>query len=358
MRYKPANISPPLTAVAPATPVLTDLAGPELASPTAPTTPLRDATTAKKARSLWSNAWRQFRRHRLAMAGLCMLIFIFLATFVGNAIYPREIDELNFANTNAPPSMEYPFGTDSMGYDILARVLWGGRISLMVGLLAAFVAITVGTLVGAIAGFAGGFMDSLLMRLTDMFISIPQLPLLLVISFLYRDRMYQLFDQHLDDGVAGWMAEKADMDPGNFGIFVLIVLVIAILNWMSTARLVRAQFLSLKEKEFVEAARSIGARQWTLMFKHILPNVMSPIIVAATLAVGAAIITESSLSFLGLGFPSDVPTWGQMLFDYKNYLQLAPYQSLIVGSVIFLTVLSINYVGDGMRDALDPRKSR
>jgi len=359
MRYKPANISPPLNAVASPAPVLSDVAGPSatIGAPGVPVGTLRDLTATKKSRSLWSNAWRQFRRHRLAMIGLCLLIFIFLACFVGNAIYPRGIDDLNFSMTNSPPSMEYPFGTDSMGYDILARVLWGGRISLMVGLLSAFVAITVGTCLGAVAGYAGGFTDSLLMRFTDMFISIPQLPLLLVISFLYRDRMYALFDEHFDDGVGGWMAEKADMDPGNFGIFVLIVLVIAILNWMSTARLVRAQFLSLKEKEFVEAARSIGARQWTLMFKHILPNVMSPIIVAATLAVGAAIITESSLSFLGLGFPSDVPTWGQMLFEYKNYLQLAPYQSLIVGSVIFLTVLSINYVGDGLRDALDPRKT-
>lgn len=346
---QPANVSHPMSAIASSTPTLADIPGAE--------SPTRDLRSMKKSRSLWSNAWRQFRRHRLAMAGLCILIFIVLATFVGNAIYPRDIDELNFSAINQPPSMEYPFGTDSLGQDILARVLWGGRISIMVGLLAAFVAISLGTFVGAVAGFAGGFTDSLFMRITDLFISLPQLPLLLVISFLYRDQMYQFFDENFDDGFGGWMAEKADMDPGNFGIFVLIVFVIAILNWMSTARLVRAQFLSLKEKEFVEAARSIGARQWVLMFKHILPNVMSPIIVAATLAVGAAIITESSLSFLGLGFPSDVPTWGRMLFEYKDYLQLAPYQSLIVGSVIFITVLSINYVGDGMRDALDPRKT-
>jgi peptide/nickel transport system permease protein len=324
----------------------------------APGASKRDQLAAKKSRSLWGNAWRQFRRHRLAMAGLIVLIFIFLSTFIGNIFYPREIDEIDFMLSNSFPSREYPFGTDSLGQDILARVLWGGRISLAVGILAALFAISFGTVIGAIAGFAGGFFDSLLMRLTDLFISLPQLPLLLVISFLYRDRIYQVFDEHLDDGVMGQIAEFADMDPGNFGIFLLIVFVIALLNWMSTARLVRAQFLSLKEKEFVEAARSIGASQNKLMFKHILPNVMSPIIVAATLAVGAAIITESSLSFLGLGFPSDVPTWGRMLFEYKDYLQLAPYQSLLVGFVIFITVLSINYVGDGLRDALDPRKSR
>jgi peptide/nickel transport system permease protein len=324
---------------------------PEIAAPASPrddvATPAvskRDALARQKSRSLWGNAWRQFRRHRLAMAGLFVLIFMFLATFIGNSVYPRAIDEINFAISDQPPSLDYPFGTDSLGQDILARVLWGGRISLAVGVLAALVAITAGTLVGALAGFFGGFVDALLMRLTDLFISLPQLPLLLLISFLYRDRVYQLFDERFDNG--------------NLGIFVLIVFVIAILNWMSTARLVRAQFLSLREKEFVEAARSIGVRQSSIMFRHILPNVMSPIIVAATLAVGAAIITESSLSFLGLGFPSDVPTWGRMLFEYKDYIQLSPYQSIIVGMVIFLTVLSVNYVGDGLRDALDPRKTR
>lgn len=304
----------------------------------------RDLLAARKPRSLWGNAWRQFRRHKMALAGMVVLAFIVVVVFVGNAFYPRSIDEIDFAIANQSPSLNYPFGTDSLGQDILARVLWGGRISIAVGVLAALVAVSFGTLVGAMAGFIGGFTDGLLMRVTDMFISLPQLPLLLLISFLYRDRIYDYFDERFDDG--------------NLGIFFLIVFVIAVLNWMSTARLVRAQFLSLKEKEFVEAARSIGARQSTLMFRHILPNVMSPIIVAGTLAVGAAIITESSLSFLGLGFPSDIPTWGRMLFEYKDYLQLAPYQSIFPGLMIFLTVLSINYVGDGLRDALDPRKTR
>ncbi|CAN5688412.1 ABC transporter permease [soil metagenome] len=325
-----------------ASPLLGDMAG-------IPGQARRDLDAAKKSRSLWGNAWRQFKRHKLAMAGLVVLAVMIVSTFVGNLIYPRDESFIDWTLTGTmgyglSPSLEYPFGTDSLGRDILARVLWGGRISIAVGLLAALVAITLGTVIGATAGFLGGFADSLLMRITDMFISLPQLPLLLLISFLYRDDIYNLFEKRFGDG--------------NLGIFVLIVLVIAVLNWMSTARLVRAQFLSLKEKEFVEAAKSIGARESTLMFKHILPNVLSPIIVAATLAVGAAIITESSLSFLGLGFPSDVPTWGRLLFDYKDFIQLAPYQSILPGLMIFLTVLSINYVGDGLRDALDPRRSR
>lgn len=305
---------------------------------------LRDAQANTRYRSLWGNAWRQFKMHRLAMFGLVTITIITAACFIGTIFYPRDIDEIDFLLTSASPSMKYPFGTDPLGQDILARILWGGRISLSVGLLSALVAITLGTLVGSVAGFIGGTTDGFLMRFTDLFISLPQLPLLLLISFLYRDEVYVWADKHFGNG--------------NIGIFIMIVFVIAILNWMSTARLVRAEFMRLKEKEFVEAARSIGARQTTLMMRHILPNVLSQIIVAATLAVGAAIITESTLSFLGLGFPSDVPTWGRMLFEAKDYFQFYPYQALLPGMMIFLTVLSINYIGDGLRDALDPRKTR
>jgi peptide/nickel transport system permease protein len=317
-----------------------DLAGASSSSPTA----LRDLTAMRRQRSLWGDAWRQFRRHRLAMAGLIIISFMVVVTFVGNALYPRDYAEPDFSISYISPSLQYPFGTDDLGRDILARALWGGRISLAVGFLAALVAVSVGTIVGAIAGFFGGYSDSVLMRVTDMFISLPALSLLLLISFLYKDDIWRYFDQRFGSG--------------NAGVFLLIVGVIAILNWMSTARLVRASFLSLKEKEFVEAARSLGASQLALMFKHILPNVLSPIIVAATLSVGAAIITESALSFLGLGFASDVPTWGQMLYYATTYFQFYPYMAIVPGMLIFLTVLAINYVGDGLRDALDPRKSR
>jgi peptide/nickel transport system permease protein len=277
------------------------------------------------------------------MAGLVVFIFMLVATFVGSAIYPQEIDEIDFSVSGAGISLEHPFGTDSLGRDILARILWGGRISLAVGVIAALVAVVVGTTIGAIAGFFGGMSDTLLMRLTDLFISLPQVPLLLVISFLYKDAFYQFFQRQTGSGVTG--------------IFVLIVVVIGLLTWMPTSRLVRASFLSTKEKEFIEAAESIGATRGSQMFKHILPNVMSPIIVAATLAVGAAIITESAPSFLGLGFPSDVPTWGSMLYDAKDRFEIAPHEAIFPGMMIFLTVLSINYIGDGLRDALDPRKT-
>jgi peptide/nickel transport system permease protein len=197
--------------------------------------------------------------------------------------------------------------------------------------ISAGVGITIGTLVGAAAGFFGGAVDSLLMRITDLFIALPQVPLLLMVSFLFRDAFYNWFDRNFGNG--------------ELGIFVLIVMVIAALSWMPTARLVRA-------------TRSVGVGRQAIVFRHILPNSLSPIIVAATLSVGAAIITESVLSFLGLGFPSDVPTWGRMLFEAKDFLQLSPHEAMIPGTAIFITVLAINYIGDGLRDALDPRKTQ
>ena len=302
-----------------------------------------ELSRVRQQRSLWGNAWNQFRKHRLAMAGMVVFSFFLVAVFVGPIFYDEEVNAPFEYATSQGPTVDHVMGTDSLGQDVLARIFYGGRISLSVGLVAALVAITIGTLIGAIAGFFGGFTDSVLMRFTDMFISLPQLPLLLLITFLFKDAMVNFFDDRFG--------------TGNFGVFFLIVLVIGCLAWMPTARLVRASFLSVKEKEFVEAATSIGAKRNSLIIKHILPNVLSPIIVAATLQVGAAIITESSLSFLGLGFPSDVPTWGQMLFAAKDYLPLNMWEAIFPGTMIFLTVLAINYMGDGLRDALDPRKS-
>lgn len=273
-----------------------------------------------------------------------MFVTFVLVTYVGTEVYSKSKDFIDFSVMSSSFTRAHPLGTDSLGRDLLARMLWGGRISLAVGVISATVAILLGTIMGAMAGFFGGFTDSLLMRITDLFISLPQVPLLLMVSFLFRDSIQNYFDVHFHNG--------------EMGIFVLIVLVISLLSWMTTARLVRASFLSIKEKEFIEAARASGVGRPSIVFKHILPNAISPIIVAATLSVGSAIITESTLSFLGLGFPSDIPTWGAMLYDGRERLQIAPHEALIPGTAIFLTVLAINYIGDGLRDALDPRKSQ
>lgn len=217
----------------------------------------------------------------------------------------------------------------------MARVMACGRVSIAVGMTAMLIAIVIGSLLGGLAGYYAK-LDGPLMRFTDIFLALPLLPLLLMIIMLFRYTLRTVFGPEM-------------------GIFVLIVVVIGILNWMATSRVVRAQTLSVKENEFVIAATAVGTRQSRILSRHIFPNVLSPIMVAATLGVAAAILTESALSFLGLGFPSDFPTWGRLLYDGKDFLQLNPWLVLWPGLFISLTVLSINFLGDGLRDALDPR---
>lgn len=291
----------------------------------------------RRHRSLWGDALARFRQHRLATIGMAVFAVLVIATLLGPLVYHVSTEDVDFAASMAPPSPAHPFGTDDLGHDVLARVLWGGRISIAVGVAAMLISITLGTLVGAVAGFFGRAVDVVLMRVTDVFLSIPTLPLLLLVIYLFRDSLTKQLGT-------------------SAGIFLLLVSVIGGLNWMATARLVRAGFLAVKEREFMIAARSIGVGNARQIFVHILPNVLSPVLVAATLAVGSAIIAESTLSFLGLGFPPDVPTWGRMLYDAQNYLNLAPWMAIFPGLMIFLAVLSINYVGDGLRDALDPSR--
>lgn len=297
---------------------------------------LVDGTPAHEAGS-GRDTWRRFSRHRLAMASAVLLAVLIVAVIAGKLFWPTGINEIDFAAMLQSPSGDHPFGTDDLGQDLLARMIYGGRISLAVGFAAMLVATLVGIFIGALAGMSRGPLDAFLMWLTDLFLSLPALPLLLLIIYLFRDKLKDVF------GVEG-------------GIFIMIVAVIGGLRWMPVARLVRAQFLSLREKEFVEAARASGATKWQLVTKHILPNAMGPVIVAATIEVSAAIIAESTLSFLGLGFPPDIPTWGRLLYDAKDHLDVAPHWALFPGAAIFLTVLSINFLGDGLRDALDPRR--
>jgi len=285
----------------------------------------------------WEEVWRRYRKHRLAVICAVILAILVLAVLVGPLFWTLPLDEIDFSARLQGPSWEHPLGTDDLGQDLLARMLYGGRISLAVGFAAMAVAVVVGVLVGSVSGMAGGRLDAALMWLTDLFLALPPLPLLLLIIYLFRDTLKEVVGPEI-------------------GIFILIVAVIGGFRWMPVARLVRAQFLSLREKEFVEAARALGASRTRLVVRHILPNALGPVIVAATIDVAAAIIAESTLSFLGLGFPPDIPTWGRLLFDAKDHLDFAPHWALFPGVAIFLTVLSINYVGDGLRDALDPRR--
>jgi peptide/nickel transport system permease protein len=302
--------------------------------------PAAAAPSAPRRKAQFSpgrEAWRRFRRHRLAVVSSIVLLLIVAAVMLGPLLWRVPINEIDFAAKLEGPSWAHPLGTDDLGQDVLARLLYGGRVSLAVGLCAMLVAATVGVLVGAIAGMSRGPVDAFLMWLADLFLSLPQLPLLLLIIYLFRESLKGVF------GPEG-------------GVFIMIVAVIGGLRWMQVARLVRAQILSIREKEFIEAARALGASTMRQVVRHILPNALGPVIVAATIDVAAAIIAESTLSFLGLGFPPDIPTWGRVLFDAKDTIDIAPHWALFAGAAIFLTVLTINFIGDGLRDAFDPRR--
>ena len=294
------------------------------------------AVPRRKNRTLWGDAWVQFRRNKLAMFGLVVLALLIIFAFGGPLIYTMDGKHIDIVNSSQGPTLAHPFGTDDLGRDLLARNMTGGRISISVGFTAMLIAMTLGAAIGLISGYIAR-LDGILMRFTDMMFALPQLPLLLVLSGLFQEPLRRTLGQSL-------------------GAFILIVSVIGVLGWMSTARIVRGSVLSIKEKEYVEAAANVGSTGSCIMMRHILPNVFSAIIVSATLAMAAAILTESTLSFLGLGFPSDVATWGRLLYEGKDFLTSNPWISLWPGILISLTVLSINFMGDGLRDALDPRQ--
>ena len=288
-----------------------------------------------EARSQWRDVWEQFAAHKGALFGMVVFFGIVLLCLVGPYLWPYDPTALNMRARYEGSSFAHPLGTNQLGQDTLARIMAGGRISLAVGVTAMLLALVFGTFIGVLAGYYRR-LDGPLMRLTDLFLALPILPLLLVCIMLFREDLAAAF------GPEG-------------GIFILIVFMVGITSWMQTARIVRGDVLALKEREFVLAARSIGTPARRIVSRHVLPNVLSPIMVSATLGIANAIITESALSFLGLGFPSDFPTWGRLLQDGVQYLQRAPHLVIWPGLAISLTVLSVNYMGDGLRDALDPR---
>lgn len=288
----------------------------------------RDPERAGEARSQWGLVLDQFRRHRLAMAGLGLvggLAFLALLTPYLAPYDPAAQGADIVATRFQPPSWAHPMGTDRFGRDVLSRVLYGGRVSLMVGTLAVVIAMTLGSLVGAVAGYARGWIDAVSMRTVDLLLSLPRLVLLITII--------------------------AFVDPST----TLIIVVLGLTGWMGTSRLVRGEVLSLREREFVQAARVLGFGAPRILFRHVLPNVATPIIVAATLGIGNTILVEASLSFLGFGVPPPTPSWGDMVLRGVRDMHDAPWLVLFPGVAIVVTVMSFNLVGDGLRDALDPR---
>ena len=281
--------------------------------------------------------WRQFRRHRPALIGATVISILVLAAIFAPVVSPYNPETFNLDIRVQPPSAAHIMGTDELGRDLFTRVLYGGRISLTIGMVAMALAVSVGTLVGALAGFYGGWIDSILMRVTDVFLAFPRLFVLILVTTVLRQ--LDLPWLHASD----WQT---------------IAAVIGLLSWMSIARLVRAEYLSIREKEFIEAARAGGARNARIIFRHILPNAASPIIVAATLGIAAAILAESGLSYLGFGVQPPTPTWGNLLRNAQAQMTYAPWTAVFPGLMIFAAVIAINYIGDGLRDALDPRHER
>ncbi|MEB3236222.1 MAG: ABC transporter permease [Candidatus Sericytochromatia bacterium] len=297
----------------------------------------RSGATLPPPESFGAMVLRRFLKHRLAVTSTVMLVLLVLGSIVGPWFLPAY-DAQDLSNTNQlMPTLAHPLGTDELGQDVLARLLYAGRISLFVGLSAAVLGVLIGTLIGALTGYFGKWIDTLGMRLTDMFLCIPLLMLLLVLSNFTRGKTLVPF-------VAPELQQLA-----------LIAVIIGASSWMGVARLVRGEFLSLREQEFVEASRSVGGKSAWIITRHLIPNAMAPIFVAATLQVGEAIILESGLSFLGMGIQPPVPSWGNMLSNAQQYMIATPWLAVYPGIMIFLTVVSINFIGDGLRDALDPK---
>lgn len=280
-----------------------------------------------RSRSQWRLAAERFVEHRFAAMSVLLLLALALLSAFAPLISPYDPERTRLLDIYEAPSALHPFGTDSLGRDLATRILYGGRVSLSVGVLAATVAISFGTIVGMVAGYYGRWLDPILMRFVDMMFSLPRLFLLIIFGVFFKG-----------------------MTLG------VIVLVLGLLSWMTTSRLVRAQFLSLKEREFVLAARSVGVPDRRIILRHLLPNSLAPIIVAATLGVASAIISESTLSFLGLGIQPPTPSWGSMLRDATSDMEKAPWLAVFPGLAIFVAVVAINFIGDGLRDAFDPRQ--
>ena len=288
-----------------------------------------------ETRSQWLDVWRQFSSHKGAMIALVLFVGILLFVSIGPWLWTVDPTYVDIRARNSGFVAAHPLGTDQLGRDMLARLMAGGRVSIAVGLTAMLIAIFLGSLIGVLSGYFRR-LDGPLMRVTELFLALPLLPLLLLMVTLFREPLSKNF------GAAT-------------GIFILIVSAIGATSWMQSARIVRGDVLGLKEREFILAAKSIGTPPRRMIMRHILPNVLSPIMVAATLGIATAIITESALSFLGLGFPPDFPTWGRLLYDAVDQMVLYPSRVILPGVFISLTVLCVNYIGDGLRDAMDPR---
>ena len=287
--------------------------------------------------SPWRMKYRRLKKNKLSMVGFVILLGMFIFSFIGPFLSPHDMITTNVLNANKPPSSQFWLGTDSVGRDVLLRLMLGGRISLLVGLVSVAISVFIGTLVGGLSGFYGGWVDNVLMRIADIFMAVPTMPILVILAAVMSDLKV--------------LPEKR--------IFV-VMFILGILSWAGLSRLVRGQILTLREQEFMQAAEALGLKDSRKIFKHLIPNVVPTIIVNATLGIGSSILMESALSFLGLGVVPPIPSWGNMIQAVNNFynFQNRPWLWIPPGVCIFLTVMAINLFGDGLRDALDPKLKR
>ncbi len=290
--------------------------------------------TPAQSVDLVSNVWKRFRRHRGAIAG-AIVLGLFVAMSILAFLSPYDPKKSNLVERFEPPSISHPMGTDALGRDLFTRVLYGGRISIAVGVIAVGIALLIGVPVGALSGYYGGRTDSVLMRFTDAFLSLPPFLVLILLSAILREVQIPFFQRNN---------------------VLTIAFVIGILSWMTFSRLVRAAFLTLREMDYVSASRALGSSDRRIIFGHILPNGIGVVIVEATLQLGYAIIREAGLSFLGFGIQPPTPSWGNLINSAQDHFIKYPWLAIFPGLVIFLTIISVNYIGDGLRDAFDPYK--
>jgi oligopeptide transport system permease protein len=303
---------------------------------------------ATAARGLWRDAWRRLCRNRAALAGLSFIVLVALCAVLADVLAPYPLWQQDLTVVRQPPTPQHWLGTDELGRDLLSRLLYGARISLAVGLVVQALILLVGVPIGALAGYFGGWLDTLLMRAVDVLYSIPDLLLVIVVMTTVRAALAG------GGGALGGFAAVDAAFGGLLGVFVAL----ALTSWLTVARLVRGQVLSLKEREFVEAARTLGAGNARILCRHLLPNTLAPIIVAATFGIPSAILLEASLSFLGLGVQAPMPSWGAMILEGYKAMRAQPHMLVAPAAALSLTVLSYNFFGDGLRDALDPWMQR
>jgi peptide/nickel transport system permease protein len=296
--------------------------------------------------------WQRFRKHRLALVGLGVLALLFLFSFVGTSLSHYSSETQWLGDMYGPPTQAFPFGTDELGRDVMTRMMWAGRISLVLSIFVTICTVIIGIITGSLAGYFCGWTDTLIMRTVDVLLTLPTLPLLLILSAMTLRGGFPLQSPEILNRIFAWIW---GMSPDAAGNIMLLAGILIIFGWMGLARLVRGQVLSLRNMEYAEAARSLGASSWHIILRHMIPNSLAPIIVAATFSFGEVIVLEAALSFLGFGVQPPAASWGSLLNNVRDYMLIQPWRAFVPGLAIFLASISYNFIGDAFRDALDPR---